>query len=156
MTLQQAYNAMRAYFSLPGATLAWDAERGSCKYRTSDGRACAIGCLIPPALYDPEFDHTGEEQDSDGEWIEFIGGALDYEILTHHANGNGTLADFFGIDTERLHEDRLYEFLRKAQRAHDSAAVPDKAVLSVGTPATQFITWLDALAEEYGLEVPTR
>ena len=27
-----------------------------CAYRNEDGLQCAIGCLIPPDLYDPEFE----------------------------------------------------------------------------------------------------
>lgn len=31
-------------------------EHGSCKYRTEDGRACAVGLLIPDEKYDPSFE----------------------------------------------------------------------------------------------------
>lgn len=50
-TTQSAYDKIRAYFSKPGATIAYDVEIRACRYRTSDGRKCAVGCLVPDSLY---------------------------------------------------------------------------------------------------------
>ena len=32
---------------------------GACRYRSSDGLMCAVGCLIPDELYDPSFEGLG-------------------------------------------------------------------------------------------------
>lgn len=47
---QEAYERIRTYFSRPGAELAYSDE-GECCYRTPDGNACALGCLLPDELY---------------------------------------------------------------------------------------------------------
>lgn len=56
MTIDEAYNSIKEYFSRPGAKLA-KAEGGDCLYRMEDTdgvtRACAVGCLIPDSVYDP-------------------------------------------------------------------------------------------------------
>lgn len=56
-TPQQAYEGMKKYFSRPGAQLAYDDDAGQCMYRTTDNRRCAVGCLIPDALYDESFEN---------------------------------------------------------------------------------------------------
>lgn len=32
-------------------------EDGDCLYRASEGRKCAVGCLIPDELYNPAWEH---------------------------------------------------------------------------------------------------
>lgn len=54
LTRQQAYDRMREYFARPDAQQA--ADDGNCAYRAEDGSKCAIGCLIPDDLYDPEME----------------------------------------------------------------------------------------------------
>ena len=34
-------------------------KKGRCVYRGENGLKCAIGCLIPDELYDPDFDNSG-------------------------------------------------------------------------------------------------
>jgi hypothetical protein len=34
-------------------------NRGTCRYRGSEGKTCAIGCLIPDSLYDPQIENMG-------------------------------------------------------------------------------------------------
>lgn len=59
MTNQEAYEAIRAYFTRPRARLAKDAD-GGCFYRWGGRRTartkCAVGCLIPNDQYDPDFE----------------------------------------------------------------------------------------------------
>lgn len=38
---------------------------GGCYYRTEDGLKCAVGCLIPDALYDVRMDGCFEDSDAD-------------------------------------------------------------------------------------------
>lgn len=97
---QTAYETMRAYFSRPDAVLArTDGHFPSCLYRldptdpTSPG--CAVGCVIPDALYEERF--------------EGIGGVE--ELLDE---GPSELHELFAnVDLE---------FLRDAQEAHDTEA----------------------------------
>ncbi len=50
-TLQQIFDAVATHLlSQPGPAMA---PAGTCRYRTSDGRMCAVGCLIPDDRYDP-------------------------------------------------------------------------------------------------------
>lgn len=54
---QTAYDRMRAYFSHPEAIIARSDDQ--CKYRVKqdpDGPGCAIGCLIPNDMYNPEWE----------------------------------------------------------------------------------------------------
>jgi hypothetical protein len=53
---QEAYDAIREYFSKPDAILA-KSQGGRCEYRTAEGRGCAVGCLIPDGLYDPKMEN---------------------------------------------------------------------------------------------------
>jgi hypothetical protein len=64
MTTQEAYDQMRAWFTRPGAQLARTAtitvdglNVHGCHYRLpaepQAQKRCAIGCLIPDAIYDP-------------------------------------------------------------------------------------------------------
>jgi hypothetical protein len=59
MTTQEAYEAIRAYFSQPDAEYCVDEHEERCVYRRADGRKCAVGCLIPDDAYMPEFDRVG-------------------------------------------------------------------------------------------------
>lgn len=61
MTIEKAYQGMKEYFSRPGAELAFDKYEKTCKYRTIDGKKCAIGCLIPDDMYNPGMEHTAVE-----------------------------------------------------------------------------------------------
>ncbi len=62
MTSQQAYVKMHKWFSRPGAVLGQDRSFGGndCVYRGNSKPysrvRCAVGCLIPSRLYDPEME----------------------------------------------------------------------------------------------------
>lgn len=66
-TVQEAYEAIKSYFSREGAILARnDAEESeyACVYRgVIDGQQvkCAVGCLIPDELYWPEMEGSMAE-----------------------------------------------------------------------------------------------
>ena len=48
MTKQEAYNRIKAHFSMPGSEFGWGDEEQSCVYLDKDSRArCAVGVLIP-------------------------------------------------------------------------------------------------------------
>ena len=62
---QHAYNQLKEYFSRAGAELAavtgvdeHGFESVDCLYRTPEGRACAVGCLIPDSKYNEEFENN--------------------------------------------------------------------------------------------------
>jgi hypothetical protein len=59
MELQVAFDAVLAYMRQQKRKSAAD---GRCMYRNPDGTKCAIGCLIPDHLYDPEFENKCIEQ----------------------------------------------------------------------------------------------
>lgn len=61
MNTQEAYEAIRDYFSRPHAVLAKgvdDFGGDECKYRNESGDKCAVGCLIPDGIYTPAFEGT--------------------------------------------------------------------------------------------------
>lgn len=57
MTKQEAYERIRVYFTKPGAQLAQSEDASVCSYKTSDGRRCAVGCLMPDKLYNRRFEN---------------------------------------------------------------------------------------------------
>lgn len=54
-------------------------ENGSCRYRASDGKKCAVGCLIPDSLYSPDIEGKGI-----WELIEDSGFSTYYPALAEH------------------------------------------------------------------------
>jgi hypothetical protein len=96
---QEAYERIRRYFSRPSAQLAkhiGPLDTTNCEYRKGrqrNGRACAVGCLIPNELYTSRL----EDQPA-GEAIRFSDG-----LFTYFRNVNEL-------------------FLENAQHAHDRLA----------------------------------
>lgn len=98
--IQQAYEEMRAYFTLPDAIIARD-WCGGCVYRTEKNEACAIGCRIPD------------------EWINARGTTL--------VNDAGSIDGLFYSFPEveqfiGAPQSKLYYFHAEAQQAHDSSS----------------------------------
>src|SRR5687768_7605629 len=103
MELQQTYEAIRAYFTQPDADFAITTD-GKCKYRTEDGRGCAVGCLIPPALYKPAMEGRGVQA------LVVKGMSDAYQPALEEM-----LLDDAGVDRARA-----LRFLEAAQGAHDN------------------------------------
>lgn len=76
-------------------------EDGHCKYRSSTGLMCAVGCLIPDEVYDPVYDHSE------------TGGTGIKMILMRHAELAGL---FDGVDPD---------LLQSLQQVHDSYLIGD-------------------------------
>lgn len=125
MTTQEAYETMRAYFSRPGATYAYDDGAAMCQYRTRSGDKCAVGCLIPDELYERRFE----------DYVAAVGLMSLIEAEENHA----LFAIFADIDLD---------FLVAAQDAHDKNATRDNANISL------FLAELDLVAEYHKLKVP--
>ena len=60
MTAQQVFDRVATHLFTQGrrATLGL---AGGCRYRTPDGLKCAVGCMIPDALYLPEMDKNAKD-----------------------------------------------------------------------------------------------
>ncbi len=56
MTLQEIFDKVRTHLLTQGEQCAFG---GNCKYRGDNGKMCAVGCLIPDALYNPEIEDVG-------------------------------------------------------------------------------------------------
>lgn len=98
---QEAYEAIRSYFDRYDAQLATngDASSGLCRYLTDDGNKCAVGCLIPEALYDEKLENSIINVD----WLK----------------NNPVIAGLFtNVDLQ---------FLRAAQTLHDGVAKDAKS-----------------------------
>ncbi len=126
-TVQQAYDRIRAYFSKPGARIAFSDEANTCRYRYTDSgghiRKCAIGCLIPKKDYEPQYD---------------------FNMTTHQV-----LQALGWVDGPYpTSDDDLSVFLVLAQTRHDEQGAS-------GSPQ-QFIADLDLLAADSGLIVRTQ
>lgn len=124
-TAQEAYDQIVEYFSRPEARLGHEGGQG--RYRTSDGRKCAVGCLIDDEHYDPEWD-TGE-----------YSGGVNSLLVTSRS-----MRAAFDLPLRRQDEDEKYKFanfLSDAQMKHDAARSVDS-----------FLVTLKALAHEYGLQ----
>jgi hypothetical protein len=140
---QEAYEAVRAYFSRPDAVLARTInvdDESECSYRDGEGNKCAVGCLISDELYDKLVDESRLRLDDYGR-IE----GIDDELKDRFAKGeNGNLKELAGIigydDLKR------FQFLASAQSAHDMQA----------KDAPHLVTLLDRIAGEQGLQVVTQ
>lgn len=106
---------------------------GWCAYRSPDGRACAVGCLIPDADYTPEIENT-----------------TIYAIQVMLGDFAGPLVN--PAATLRLHQTlsalgiptSAYPLLYELQRVHDTDDV---------APATWPSLWAK-IADRYGLTMP--
>lgn len=136
-TAGDAYELIRAHFSAPGAQLA--RRDGACRYRVNDagcdgtspvGAKCAVGCLVPDALYDKPIDH----QDGDT-----VGGAMEYKSVGSLGGIDPVLDSIVNGDSDEGR--KKTEFLRIAQRLHDSEA----------KDATDFVRLLDGAAVAVGI-----
>jgi len=128
---QAAYEAIRQYFSRPGAELAQaderDPESGAkiCYYRKPGNGSCAVGCLIPDELYDPEMEGTSV-----------------YPLLIDTSSRLPSGKRKFNRELAKLFDGVAVNFLCSAQNAHDGAVdVPN------------FIDRLDEAARAHGLKV---
>lgn len=119
-TAQEAYDQIVEYFSRPEARLGH--EDGQGRYRTSDGRKCAVGCLIDDEHYDPEWD-TGE-----------------YSGVNSLLHTSRSMRAAFDLPLRRQDEE-FVNFLSDAQLRHDAARSVDS-----------FLATLKALAHGYGLQ----
>jgi hypothetical protein len=99
-TRQQAYEAIREYFSAPDAQLS-QTTSGGCFYRhPEDGRACAVGCLIPDDVFNPDWDE--------------VGGTVTEIVETIWADTPDSQA--------RAHGERIIGFLGTVQSLHDNSS----------------------------------
>ena len=57
-TMQEQYDATVRHLRDQGRQ-SWDPVKGMCMYRAPDGCMCAIGPMIPDALYDPSMETIG-------------------------------------------------------------------------------------------------
>ena len=92
MTDQQIVDIVGAHLVKQGV-MSVDARR-NCVYRDAYGNECAIGCLIPDELYDPEMEDI----------------AIDHDKMSHF---NG-INDYLG-----LHSPSRVLLLSKLQSLHD-------------------------------------
>lgn len=131
MEIQFAYEAMRRYFAAKGNEEAAAYEGSGCKYRTEDGRCCAVGCLIPPALYDPSLEGVGSV----------------FGLYTRDFDEATAVADFLGINETTVSDWSML------QGAHDDAAIKANAEGRIAT-GWEVVAKLDERATEAGLETP--
>lgn len=59
MTRQEIFEKVVAHFAAQRAVAIDD--YGNCRYRTGDGRKCAVGALIPDDAYSPNFENKSAE-----------------------------------------------------------------------------------------------
>lgn len=63
--VERVYTIVRKHMLAQNAkSLEYMNQQYVCAYRTSDGRQCAVGCLIPLEHYTPEIEGVGVESDS--------------------------------------------------------------------------------------------
>jgi hypothetical protein len=130
-TTQTAYERIRAYFSKKGAEFAMDPATGNCRYRTSEGRKCAVGCLVPDSLYD----YVHENVPADDMLHELCDMSEEAFLMFEHVDEG---------------------FLVEAQTAHDYEAMGRTSELpgEYHDPSVAaFIEKLDVAARSAGLEV---
>lgn len=118
MNTYEAYKKIKGYFSKPGAVLAKDYDNFgntmSCHYRAPDGHKCAVGCLVPKALYIPDIEGKGATE------------AL-YEL--QDVNPKLYEATFGDVNLA---------FLEAAQQAHDEARTVEAFLAQLEYEATYY------------------
>lgn len=90
MDRQKTFDTVATHLITQGAQAM---ETEECRYRTSDGKRCAVGCLIPDELYSPKFEGKNA-------WAMLD---MDQKLRAH-----------IGIETNAD-----YDFLGELQRIHD-------------------------------------
>lgn len=130
ITMQEAYEEIRTYFSQPDATIARTVG-GSCVYRAPGGAKCAFGAIIPDDLYTDEFEGCG------------VGQFTDFARMQEQGESKGWIAAYTkAVKIAGLVSDVSKEFLRDAQYDHDNAKT-----------VSEFLAALDETAKKYGLRV---
>lgn len=87
-----------------------------CAYRAPDGKRCALGYMIPDAIYSPKIEGYGPARLPDAFW-DYIGGKR----------------------SENAHEISSDEkFLADLQRAHDESITPDTMKFALAKFARQY------------------
>lgn len=124
MNNQEIYTKVRNHLLHQGRQAK---EAGMCKYRTDEGLTCAVGCLIPESMYNPEI------EDVSAGMVVWVG-------LRYRANNRGQailkgIFDSLGIQKESA------PLLRSLQGLHDQH------------PPSEWEIRLDNLAKDYNLEV---
>lgn len=92
--------------------LAWDDLTGHCRYRTSDGRKCAVGALIPDALYRKDFEEKSIKSFKlyfDKDSIPFY--AKDMLLLNKLQEAH----DFIAAEAGRTPEDQVSRFFDRVR-----------------------------------------
>lgn len=129
MDRQAVYNTVRDHLMKQGRR----ALNGiTCAYRGEAGRTCAVGCLIPDALYDPTMEGHGAVSvlDRSPELVAHLGIAAVHEAP-------GPSAASFGVPGPPTQD---VELLRDLQSVHDQMPVPE------------WPTRLAVVAQKWGLE----
>lgn len=122
-TLQSLYKKMRQHLLvMPGP--AWDDAASACQYRTSDGNACLVGCLLT----------NGEAEEADSKTLDAGDLARRYFARIPHAGA-------FLQEAQLIHD----------KDAGDNAAVSHAGNVEAWRAAT--LLAFDALAGEYDLKV---
>lgn len=132
MTMQEAYDRMRAFYSREDTFLARYA--GACEYiqNGNETTRCAVGCLLPMELLEES-----------GETLNSIGGIANVKWRFEEGNPAATQAfEALGLTDGETFDHELFQFLQGAQNIHDDAETK-----------AHVIEELDDLALAHGLVV---
>ncbi len=109
----------------------------TCKYRTDDGRKCAIGCSIAAEDYLPEIENLGGVSGVINSYKTYKSGLL-YHLDKYFVDANP-------------------HFLSRLQQTHDTVARSNVygGILNQKLARTALEVSLRNLASSYGLKIPT-
>jgi hypothetical protein len=125
--IYQAADTMRSYFSRPDAVLAKSTDN-RCQYRTQSGDKCAVGCLIPDALYEsfivsPE-DGNGHENELENKTVSgLVGKSDELDAIINGDSPEGKLKLAFLNQAQTLHDTNARDaadFVRLISVAQDA------------------------------------
>lgn len=117
MTRQEIFDKVARHLLTQGQRA--ETEGGDCVYRAEDGTKCAVGCLIPDELYDPEFE-----------------GLLISHIFGDQAGSLPERAQEKGRQLSRLLGDH-FPLLKELQEVHDEDE-PDEWKIALRQVASSF------------------
>ena len=142
MTTQEAYDKIREYFSHPEAEFGVG-EDGSCEYISSEGRKCAVGCLIPHEILSDYGELLNNSGSLDGLQT---GGVTDTGFVAFR-DVPGLKDLLNGDDEEGRHK---LAFLKAVQSSHDLIGGSGRGERE---DMDTFLVSLDDLAAGYGLQI---
>lgn len=133
--MQRMFDKVWDYFAVQGNPFAFDPALDTCRYRTADGRKCAVGCLIPDEAYTKTIEESGVQRID--KWCDTFAKPA-----------------FVKWWRETMYDKRLTMLAMRLQQAHDDAG---RKMYNNPNPAAcmeEYTNNMRGIARDMGLSFP--